>query len=83
MLALDPKVLLLDEPTSYLDEATADILFQVLAAQAEHTGLTVAAYRARPAPAHALGLAFGGRGAGPGRVRRFPRSLLTTIPTLH
>jgi energy-coupling factor transport system ATP-binding protein len=41
MLALDPKVLLLDEPTSYLDEATADILFQVLAAQAEHTGLTV------------------------------------------
>jgi energy-coupling factor transport system ATP-binding protein len=41
MLALDPKVLLLDEPTSYLDEATADILFDVLAAQAEHTGLTV------------------------------------------
>jgi energy-coupling factor transport system ATP-binding protein len=41
MLALDPKVLLLDEPTSYLDEATADMLFDVLAAQAEHTGLTV------------------------------------------
>jgi energy-coupling factor transporter ATP-binding protein EcfA2 len=41
MLALDPKVLLLDEPTSYLDEATADLLFDVLAAQAEHTGLTV------------------------------------------
>ena len=41
MLALDPKVLLLDEPTSYLDEPTADVLFAVLAAQAEHTGLTV------------------------------------------
>ena len=41
MLALDPKVLLLDEPTSYLDEATADLLFDVLAAQTEHTGLTV------------------------------------------
>jgi energy-coupling factor transport system ATP-binding protein len=41
MLALDPKVLLLDEPTSYLDEATANMLFDVLAAQAEHTGLTV------------------------------------------
>jgi energy-coupling factor transport system ATP-binding protein len=41
MLALDPKVLLLDEPTSYLDEATADLLFDVLAAQAERTGLTV------------------------------------------
>jgi energy-coupling factor transport system ATP-binding protein len=41
MLALDPKVLLLDEPTSYLDEATADLLFDLLAAQAERTGLTV------------------------------------------
>jgi energy-coupling factor transport system ATP-binding protein len=41
MLALDPKVLLLDEPTSYLDEATADLLFDVLAAQTENTGLTV------------------------------------------
>ena len=41
MLALDPKVLLLDEPTSYLDEATADLLFDLLAAQTEHTGLTV------------------------------------------
>jgi energy-coupling factor transport system ATP-binding protein len=41
MLALDPKVLLLDEPTSYLDEATANLLFDVLAAQTEHTGLTV------------------------------------------
>ena len=41
MLALDPKVLLLDEPTSYLDEATADLLFDVLEAQTEHTGLTV------------------------------------------
>lgn len=41
MLALDPKVLLLDEPTSYLDEATADLLFDLLAAQAGRTGLTV------------------------------------------
>ena len=41
MLALDPKVLLLDEPTSYLDEATADLLFDVLAAQTQDTGLTV------------------------------------------
>jgi energy-coupling factor transport system ATP-binding protein len=41
MLALDPKVLLLDEPTSYLDEATADLLFEVLANQTKDTGLTV------------------------------------------
>ena len=41
MLALDPRVLLLDEPTSYLDEATADLLFDVLATQAERTVLTV------------------------------------------
>jgi energy-coupling factor transport system ATP-binding protein len=41
MLALDPKVLLLDEPTSYLDEATADLLFDVLAGKTEETGLTV------------------------------------------
>ncbi|MGD0061591.1 MAG: ATP-binding cassette domain-containing protein [Verrucomicrobiia bacterium] len=41
MLALDPRVLLLDEPTSYLDEATADLLFDVLAAQTKDTGLTV------------------------------------------
>lgn len=41
MLALDPKVLLLDEPTSYLDEATADLLFNVLAAQTKDNGLTV------------------------------------------
>jgi len=41
MLALDPKVLLLDEPTSFLDEATANFLFDVLAAQAEQTGVTV------------------------------------------
>jgi energy-coupling factor transport system ATP-binding protein len=41
MLALDPKVLLLDEPTSYLDEPTADLLFDVLSAQAKNNGLTV------------------------------------------
>ena len=41
MLALNPKVLLLDEPTSYLDEPTADLLFDVLAAQAKNNGLTV------------------------------------------
>ena len=41
MLALDPKVLLLDEPTSYLDKQTADLLFDVLAAQASTNRLTV------------------------------------------
>jgi len=41
MLAFDPRILLLDEPTSYLDEATANLLFDVLAAQAKDTGLTV------------------------------------------
>ncbi|HVM47537.1 MAG TPA: ABC transporter ATP-binding protein [Candidatus Acidoferrum sp.] len=41
MLALEPKVLLLDEPTSYLDEPTADLLFDLLAVQSKNAGLTV------------------------------------------
>ncbi len=40
MLALGPQVLVLDEPTSYLDESAADELFAVLADQAAE-GLTV------------------------------------------
>ncbi len=41
MLALAPKVLLLDEPTSYLDEPTADLLFDLLAAESKDAGVTV------------------------------------------
>jgi energy-coupling factor transport system ATP-binding protein len=40
MLALGPDILLLDEPTSYLDESAANELFTVLAAQAA-LGLTI------------------------------------------
>ncbi|EHJ48000.1 ABC transporter related protein [Solidesulfovibrio carbinoliphilus subsp. oakridgensis] len=41
MLAIRPKVLLLDEPTSYLDAATADLLFAHLDALSRETGLVV------------------------------------------
>lgn len=41
MLALAPKVLLLDEPTSYLDEPTADLLFDLLTDLSKDAGLTV------------------------------------------
>lgn len=41
MLAIRPKVLLLDEPTSYLDAATADRLFAHLDALSRETGLVV------------------------------------------
>ena len=41
MLAIRPKVLLLDEPTSYLDAATADRLFAHLDRLSRETGLVV------------------------------------------
>jgi len=41
MLALAPQVLLLDEPTSYLDEPAADRLFDLLAALSRDAGLIV------------------------------------------
>jgi len=41
MLAIRPKALLLDEPTSYLDAATADRLFAHLEALSRDTGLVV------------------------------------------
>jgi energy-coupling factor transport system ATP-binding protein len=41
MLAIRPKVLLLDEPTSYLDAAAADVLFAHLGTLCRETGLTV------------------------------------------
>lgn len=41
MLAIRPKVLLLDEPTSYLDAATADRLFDHLDALCRDRGLVV------------------------------------------
>jgi energy-coupling factor transport system ATP-binding protein len=41
MLAIRPKVLLLDEPTSYLDAAAADVLFAHLDGQSRETGLVV------------------------------------------
>ena len=41
MLAIQPKALLLDEPTSYLDAAAADRLFAHLEALSRETGLVV------------------------------------------
>ncbi len=41
MLALGTEVLLLDEPTSYLDDAAAKLLFDVLKEQTAQRGLTV------------------------------------------
>lgn len=64
MLALAPKVLLLDEPTSYLDAASADLLFRVLAEQTARDGLTVLLIehdlaRLRPWASRLLGLERG------------------------
>jgi energy-coupling factor transport system ATP-binding protein len=41
MLALDPAVILLDEPTNYLDDAAATELFRTLRSHSRRTGLVV------------------------------------------
>ena len=70
MLAIRPKVLLLDEPTSYLDAATADVLFAHLDALRRGGRHGRPDYRTRSGPVVRVRRPLPGPGPGPAGLRR-------------